>query len=1511
MYLSAIPIPSGPDSSAPAPRHPLWRRFRSSLLQLAACATVAFVTLTGTPALLAQSDPSVNLALNKTVYVSTTEAGSREQAVDGNPATRWGSHFNNDEWIYVDLGQPTAIERVVLTWETAYGSGYKIQVSNDGTANSWTDILVVTNGDGGVDDLTVTGTGRYVRMQGVTRGTGYGYSLWEFAIYAPAAPVDLANGKTAHASSLEADHLPASLAVDGDATTRWSSAFSDAQWIYVDLGTSRSLSKVVLNWETACASAYTMEGSNVDPAINPADESIWTSIAPAITNGASGVREITVSGTYQYVRVHCTARATPWGYSLWSFEVYGSGGGSTGQPPTQTANQTIKLVFPDLAYAKINVSPAPISVTPTPEEGNTTPSVRNAGVFTYYLTFAPNTTVTLSKNQFSPTQSNTDIRLAVTDWSGQALSAQSVSTLAVQDAEWHVEIYSTGTGTDGRDRTIIPDPYTAPQSPAVTGSFPVNSPANGAMITATRRPTLAWSAVSGATSYEVFANITRSDYDWFAPGRLLDRYTSLGTTTGTSFTFPSDLTDRWTYNWYVVATTPGGTSRSDLRTFSVYLPHIETKADGVALINGMRDLNKNGVIDPYEDWHNPVATRVDDLMSQMTLHEKAMQMFYNALEFPLAGFTFGPLAVNDIQTVQQACAATRLGIPIIDAGDTIHGYKTSYPIQPGLAAGRDLDTIWEMGDIQRREELAVGSRGTLSPLAEVGTKALYPRIQEGNGEDADLAAGMVRAFVAGLQGGPEVNPNSLWITVKHWPGQGAGGETGIVYDGTTIHYHMRPWHAAIEAGVSGIMPGYAGSWLLGPSGHGAGDDPGIIAYLRDQMAYTGLICSDWLPAGVWVGSATAGCDVMGGANPGEPGAMTTFEANVPAATINAAVRNILDLKFRLGLFEDPYRETGAGTAAWHTGENITLARRAARQSMTLLKNDGMLPLRAPSGAIVIAGPRADDPEAGAIWRSAVDVNGFGSKSLYTAIKERAEAAGLTVYKDSAPAGVTVIGAIVVVGEKSYTHGTEWPTNKPYLPGDLNAGPAHDFSKWPDQFGIIQGFHNQGIPVTTVVYLPRPYVLTDVDAISDALLVIYRPGDEGGPAVAETLFGDNPPTGKLPWQLPRSMAQLGTDSETNQLEKWDIPYDLGATEAERTEIRAKIAAGLPVPPTYGNPLFQFGSGIQGYGLTDATPPAAFALTSPASGTVVTGSLPLFTWDASSDPESGIQSYEVFFDGTSRGTIKAASFGAPGSLGNGAHSWYVVARNWAGGTTQSSTFTFTLNDTTPPPAFSAFFPASGTTAPAGANTTFIWDQTFDTGSGTIGYTLMIDGNNVTPSITPAAYIPDTVNLAVGAIALASTTEFGSANEAIDDNMNTRWSSRTDVANPDDQWISVNLGAVYSIKRVELKWEAAYGDQYVIETSLDGINNWQPLVTELTGNGGTDSHDNLHGAGQYVRMHGLHRATGYGYSLWEFAVYGTGTEQATVTNLSSGSHTWQVRATDGASNTTLSNGPLSFTK
>lgn len=1319
------------------------------------------------------------------------------------------------------------------------------------------------------------------------------------------AQTNLALNRPVKASSTQAGGILTELAAtDGNKTTRWGSDWTDDQWIYVDLGQTMTIGRVLLRWENAYGKSFKIQSSE--------DALTWVDLL-TISNGSGGVDDLALSGTGRYVRMLGIARGTDYGYSLWEFEVYADP--PPNGPPVQSENQTINLRFPvqGLAYAKVNVSPEPLSVSPLPPEGNGTPSVRNpAQPVVYQLTFRPNTLVTISKNQFTGSSPNTDIVLSTVDYKGAPLSAASLTALALNNSTWDVVVKATGPTGNGNNPPAnwIPDPYKSPAPVPGTGTFSVVGPSGGAMITNTRRPRLTWEPVPGATKYDVYLNLSRTDYDWMAPGSLLDRYTLLGTVeSGTSYVVPQDLPDRWTYKWYVVATDAGGKTRtSGVGTFSIYLPTLTAVDDGVPVINGCRDLNKNGRIEPYEDWRNAPAVRVADLMSRMSLHQKAMQLFFNTQEYPEAGFGFGPFDPSDLLRYQKLAAQTQLGIPNIVLGDTIHGYKTVFPTQPGLAATRDLQTVWEVADVQRRESLAVGARGTLSPLAEVGTKVLYPRIQEGCGEDADFAAGMTRAMIVGLQGGPEVNPQSMMITTKHWPSQGGGGETGMVYDGTTIWYHMRPWHAALECGVSSIMPGYGGSWLLSTMGYGASDDPGILSFLRDNMGYRGVICTDWLPSGAWTRACTNEADVMGGA---DPAAMGSFETDVPLSRINDAVSRVLDLKFRLGIFEDPYRSHVNGVSEWHTSEKVALVRNAAVQSLTLLKNNGALPLRSSAGtAIMVDGARADDPSCMVTWRSDFHETDYGCPTIYRAIADRAAKEGITVYGPRArtpkpvPAGTTLAAAVVVVGESYFTHGTFWDKDSPYLPDDP-IGPPHDLTDAP-QYALIQQYRSQGIPTIVVCILPRPYVLTNVNAIADALMVVYRPGDEGGTAIAETLFGDHLPMGKTPWQLPRSLDQIGIDDAAHwqdQPDKWDLPYDMGATSSELAAIRSAIASGSRVEPIYGDPLFQFGSGLQGFGLIDATPPRTFSLLTPSNGQEITGVLPAFTWEASSDGETGIQRYEVYVDGDLVATLrKGTSYTLSGmTLGNGAHSWQVKAYNWANGVTGSSVSQFTVNDTIPPAPFRTLIPPDGSSVQDVGGTTFFWEQSSDGGTGIASYTRLIDGTTAAV-INPGVAISTTTNLALGKTAYGSSTSYGTPGAAVDGSITSRWSSDwANVSYPDAEWFTVDLGAVYSIKEVILEWENAYAEEYLVQTSLDN-NSWITLYHKKGGTGGTDDLRGLSGVGRFVRMQGIKRATAYGYSLWEFQIMGVGTEQATVSLPVGSQHTWRVRATDGAGNSAL---------
>ncbi|MFF8807450.1 discoidin domain-containing protein [Streptomyces omiyaensis] len=314
---------------------PLLRRVG---LLVAVVATL--LTLTALPSPSARA-AEVPLSQGRSVTASSSEGVfAPAAAVDGDAGTRWSSAFTDTEWIQVDLGASAAIGRVTLHWEAAYAKSFRVQVSAD--AATWTTLHETTSGTGGVQDLTVSGTGRYVRMTATERATAYGYSLWEFQVHgtsgAPCASTDAARGRTATASSTEGG-FTAAHAVDGDGATRWSSAFADAQWIQVDLGAVRELCGVTLAWEAAFAKSFRVQVSD--------DASSWRTLYET-TSGAGGTQDLTVSGAGRHVRMAATERATAYGYSLWTFAVRttgtdGGNGGtllSYGRPGSASSSQS-------------------------------------------------------------------------------------------------------------------------------------------------------------------------------------------------------------------------------------------------------------------------------------------------------------------------------------------------------------------------------------------------------------------------------------------------------------------------------------------------------------------------------------------------------------------------------------------------------------------------------------------------------------------------------------------------------------------------------------------------------------------------------------------------------------------------------------------------------------------------------------------------------------------------------------------------------------------------------------------------------------------------------------------------------------------------------------------------------------------------------------------------------------------------------------------------------------------
>lgn len=262
----------------------------------------------------AQCD-TVDLALGKPAAASSLQSATfpASDAFDGDTTgTRWSSTSSDPQTISVDLGSVFNLCGVTLFWEAALGKDFTIDISNDSI--SWTTVATVTGNVALKNALSVTGSGRYVRMVGTARGTGYGYSLYEFQVFGFPSfcnTVDLALNQPVVVSSTQVG-LPAPNAVDGDLSTRWASDASDPQFIYVDLGSVHSICQIALYWEAAYAASYTIDVSN--------DAVSWTTIYTVPSNTAR-TNILNVTGSGRYIRMNGLTRGTVFGYSLFELQV--------------------------------------------------------------------------------------------------------------------------------------------------------------------------------------------------------------------------------------------------------------------------------------------------------------------------------------------------------------------------------------------------------------------------------------------------------------------------------------------------------------------------------------------------------------------------------------------------------------------------------------------------------------------------------------------------------------------------------------------------------------------------------------------------------------------------------------------------------------------------------------------------------------------------------------------------------------------------------------------------------------------------------------------------------------------------------------------------------------------------------------------------------------------------------------------------------------------------------------
>lgn len=604
-----------------------------------------------------------------------------------------------------------------------------------------------------------------------------------------------------------------------------------------------------------------------------------------------------------------------------------------------------------------------------------------------------------------------------------------------------------------------------------------------------------------------------------------------------------------------------------------------------------------------QDKNTEIENKVETLLHKMTLEEKLGQMnqlspwdFEDLAKRVRKGEVgsilnvVNPEEVNKIQKI--AVEESRLGIPLIVSRDVIHGYKTIFPIPLGQAATFNPEVVKEGARVAAIEASADGIRWTFAPMIDVARDPRWGRIAESCGEDPYLNAVMGTAMIKGYQGDSLNDPTAIAACAKHFVAYGAA-EGGRDYNSTFIpervlrNVYLPPFKAAADAGCATFMtsfndndgvPSTANSFVLKD-------------VLRKEWKYDGMVVTDWASALEMVnhGFCTDGKDAAEkSVNAGVDMEMVseTFiqnlkqsiaENKVSIETIDNAVRNILRLKFRLGLFDNPYVVTPQTVK--YAEKHLQTAKTAAEQSVILLKNENQtLPFTDKIKTLAVIGPMADAPyEQMGTW--VFDGEKEHTQTPLAAIKEMYGnkvkvifEKGLDYSRDKNTAGIAravnaarqADAVVVFVGEESILSG------EAHSLANLNLQGA--------QSQLIKELAATGKPVVTVVMAGRQLVIADEVKVSDAMLYSFHPGTMGGPAIADILFGKVNPSGKTPVTFPRMSGQVpiyyaqhktGRPANPTEMLIDEIPVEAGQTSVGCRSFY--LDAG-------NSPLFPFGYGL---------------------------------------------------------------------------------------------------------------------------------------------------------------------------------------------------------------------------------------------------------------------------------------------------------------------------------------------
>ncbi|NUQ25408.1 MAG: glycoside hydrolase family 3 C-terminal domain-containing protein [Saprospiraceae bacterium] len=564
------------------------------------------------------------------------------------------------------------------------------------------------------------------------------------------------------------------------------------------------------------------------------------------------------------------------------------------------------------------------------------------------------------------------------------------------------------------------------------------------------------------------------------------------------------------------------------------------------------------LVDPPKD--KTIEQKIDSVLARMTLEEKIGQLTLFTSDWDVTGPTVRENYKADIKAgkvgaifnahtaafnreLQRiAVEETRLGIPLLFGYDVIHGYKTIFPIPLGEAASWDLEAIEKSSRVAAVEASAAGLHWTYAPMVDIARDPRWGRICEGAGEDTYLGSVIAAARVKGFQGKDLAADNTLAACVKHYAAYGAA-QAGRDYHTVDMservlrEVYLPPFKAAKDAGVRTFMTSFNELDGVPATANGLL----LTDILRKEWGFNGFVVTDYTSINEMVdhGSAAnekdageqainAGVDMdMQGAVFYNYLAQSVKEGKVNVKTIDEAVRRILRIKFELGLFDDPYRysDVERERRLVMSPEHQEIARDVSRKSIVLLKNERQaLPLNKTIGTLAVVGPLADNKsELIGSWSAAGDYT--KSVSLLEGIRAKigpgtsllhvkgceVEGADKSGFEAALVAAAKADAVVLAIGEKAQMSGEAASRAFIDLPGV--------------QQDLVKALAATGKPLIVVLMNGRPLAVPEVHDKASAILETWFLGTQAGHAIADVLFGDYNPSGKLPVTFPRNLGQV--------------------------------------------------------------------------------------------------------------------------------------------------------------------------------------------------------------------------------------------------------------------------------------------------------------------------------------------------------------------------------------------------